>query len=137
MALETLKNSTKKRTFGRPLWDGKTDLTHKTVLVWGEQGPQDMTVWSSALKYINDRSEHCILECPDKLALFRRSFPSLKQDQKMRRKTKVPFSFPIEVFTIVFIIKFNRQITEPYLRTDNVRYSIGETNLMSWEAKFL
>ena len=53
---KTLKNSINKRTFARPLWDGKTDLAQKTILVWGEQGPQDMTVWSSALNFLKDVS---------------------------------------------------------------------------------
>ena len=121
---KTLKNSTKKRTFGRPLWDGKTDLTHKTVLVWGEQGPQDMTVWSSALKYINDRSEHCILECPDKLvSLFRRSFPELEVRSENETEDKeFHFHLPMGSLYDRFHNQIsNRQITEPYLRTDNVR----------------
>ena len=121
---KTLKNSTKKRTFGRPLWDGKTDLTHKTVLVWGEQGPQDMTVWSSALKYINARSEHCILECPDKLvSLFRRSFPELEVRSENETEDKeFHFHLPMGSLYDRFHNQIsNRQITEPYLRTDNVR----------------
>jgi len=67
------------RIFSRPLWDGLADLTGRTILLWGEQGPQDITIWSSCLPHISRRAGHCLLECPAKLVpLFARSFPEVE-----------------------------------------------------------
>ena len=68
----------KRRDFCQPVWDGKGSINGKTILVWGEQGPQDMIIWSTALEYLDKLAEHCILECPEKLVpLFARSLPNL------------------------------------------------------------
>ena len=75
----TPKLISKARCFSPPLWDGLADLKGRTILVWGEQGPQDMTLWSSCMPYISGRAGHCILECPAKLVtLFARSFPDVE-----------------------------------------------------------
>jgi hypothetical protein len=67
------------RRFLQPLWDGKTSLKGKRILLWGEQGPQDMTIWSSCLPYLSSQVEHCIVECPKKLVpLLARSFPNVE-----------------------------------------------------------
>jgi hypothetical protein len=67
------------RHFSQPMWDGVADLKDRTILVWGEQGPQDITIWSSCLPHLSDRAGHCILECQAKLVpLFSRSFPDVE-----------------------------------------------------------
>jgi tetratricopeptide (TPR) repeat protein len=69
----------RKRCFSRPMWNGAKDLKGRTILIWGEQGPQDMTIWSSCLPHLSSRAGHCILECPPKLiSLFSRSFPNVE-----------------------------------------------------------
>ena len=45
--LENYRIFRQEKIFHKPLWDGES-LKSKTILVWGEQGPQDMIVWSSA-----------------------------------------------------------------------------------------
>jgi len=68
-----------RRCFSRPRWDGIVDLKDRTILVWGEQGPQDMTIWSSCLPHVSARAGCCILECPPKLVpLFARSFADVE-----------------------------------------------------------
>lgn len=67
------------RHFIQPRWDGTSDLKNQTILVWGEQGPQDMTTWSSCLPHVSARAGHCVVECPPKLVdLFARSFPDVE-----------------------------------------------------------
>ena len=67
------------RSFSQPLWDGIADLKGRTLLFWCEQGPQDMTIWSSCLPHVNARGAHCIVECPPKLIpLYARSFPDVE-----------------------------------------------------------
>ena len=75
----TVKFASMARRFSRPLWDGIAELKGRTILLWGEQGPQDMTIWSSCLPHLSHRAGHCIVECPAKLVpLFARSFPDLE-----------------------------------------------------------
>ena len=76
---KTAKRLSKKRHFSQPLWDGITSLKDKTILLWGEQGPGDMVIWSSCLSLVSCQAEHCILECKEKLVpLFTRSFPNIE-----------------------------------------------------------
>ena len=68
-----------KRFFLQPLWDGKTSLQDKRVLVWCEQGVGDTIVWSSHLPLLVSQAGHCILECQEKLVpLLSRSFPNIE-----------------------------------------------------------
>jgi tetratricopeptide (TPR) repeat protein len=74
------------QSFSKPMWDGASDLEGKTILLWSEQGPQDITTWSSYLPLLSARAGHCIFECPMKLvSLFSRSFPSVEIRPEDRR----------------------------------------------------
>jgi len=64
-----------KRPFPCPWWDG-SDLTGKTILVWGEQGVGDEILFASMLPDVIQAAGHCVVECDLRLvALFARSFP--------------------------------------------------------------
>jgi len=66
------------RIFSPPRWDGSQDLNGRTILLWGEQGPGDICIWSSCLSHFSTRTGKCIVECPAKLvALLARSFPNI------------------------------------------------------------
>ena len=61
--------------FRKPLWNGTDDLAGRTLLLWPEQGPQDVSTWASGIPEIIDRAGHCIVEVYPKLVpLFARSF---------------------------------------------------------------
>jgi Flp pilus assembly protein TadD len=63
------------RAFAPPMWDGLAELTDRTILLWPEQGPQDVTIWASCVPEVIARAGRCILECHPKLVrLFARSF---------------------------------------------------------------
>ena len=67
------------RNFTYPLWDGKTTLKDKTILLWYEQGIGDTMNWSSCLSIVTSRAKHIILECQKKLVpLLSRSFPNVE-----------------------------------------------------------
>jgi tetratricopeptide (TPR) repeat protein len=69
----------KMREYSCPMWDGSIDLDGKTILVWPEQGPQDVTTWASEIPELATRAEHCIVSIYPKLAsLFTRSFPKVE-----------------------------------------------------------
>ena len=71
--------SSKRRHFSQPLWDGVETLKGRRILLWGEQGPQDMIVWSFCLPYLSSHAGHCIIECQEKLVpLLARSFPNFE-----------------------------------------------------------
>lgn len=63
------------RPFNQPWWDG-SDLTDKTILVWGEQGIGDEILYANTFPDVVAASGHCIIECePRLIPLFSRSFP--------------------------------------------------------------
>ncbi len=70
------QNSVVARQFSQPAWDGKSDLSGQTILVWAEQGLADTVKWASAVPKIIANAGHCIIECQPKLAsIMQRSFP--------------------------------------------------------------
>jgi tetratricopeptide (TPR) repeat protein len=67
------------RNFSSPIWDGKTSLKDKTILLWCEQGIGDTMNWSSCLNLVTACAKHVILECQNKLVpLLSRSFPNVE-----------------------------------------------------------
>ena len=76
---KTKQSLTHYRHFPQPLWDGKTSLKDKTILLWCEQGIGDTMNWSSCLNLVTSRAKHVILECQEKLVpLLSRSFPNVE-----------------------------------------------------------
>jgi tetratricopeptide (TPR) repeat protein len=58
-----------------PHWDG-SDLSNKTILVWGEQGIGDELLYASLVGDLITRAQHVVIECESRLVpLFERSFP--------------------------------------------------------------
>ncbi len=76
---EKAKAQLQKRSFSQPLWDGQHRLEGKRLLIWCEQGVGDTINWSSKLPFISSVTDHCILECQEKLVpLLTRSFPNVE-----------------------------------------------------------
>mgnify|MGYP001395107033 CR=1 FL=1 len=76
---QTPKFNLQHRNFTYPMWDGKTTLKDKTILLWCEQGIGDTMNWSSCLSIVTSRAKHIILECQKKLVpLLSRSFPNVE-----------------------------------------------------------
>ncbi len=70
------QNSVVPRIFSQPLWDGASDISEQTILIWGEQGTGDVVIWASAVSEVISKARHCIIECHPKLVeLLDRSFP--------------------------------------------------------------
>ena len=94
--LRTPDFKAEERHFLQPMWDGIEPLSDKTILLWNEQGPGDMIVWSSCIPYLNSIAHHCILECQAKLfPLLTRSFPNVevKAANKSLDAERVDFDF--------------------------------------------
>ena len=73
------KRSKMLRRFKQPIWDGRSSLYGKRVLVWCEQGVGDTINWVSCLSVIAAEAKHCILECQEKLVpLLQRSFSNIE-----------------------------------------------------------
>ena len=115
--------------------DGNKSLKGKTILVWGEQGPQDMIIWSSALKYLTELSEHCILECPEKLVpLLSRSLPNITVEVEKRSsdQNRHDFDFHIPMGSLfgVFASKIlKRKVCKPLLTVELERVQYWKTAL--------
>ena len=127
----------KRRDFYQPVWDSKGSLCGKTILVWGEQGPQDMIIWSTALEYLDKMAEHCILECPKKLVpLFARSLPNLtvKAENRAFDSDRQDFDYHIpmgSLFKGLYPEISKRTICEPFLKTDPKRVQYWRSRLNS------
>lgn len=64
------------RSFSQPKWDGKLDLSDKTILIWREQGIADVMLTLSQVSNVISQARHCIIECqPRLISLLQRSFP--------------------------------------------------------------
>ena len=90
-----------KRVFKAPQWDGNSTLEGKTLLVWGEQGPGDMIIWSACLNYYTKTGATVIVECSQKLVkLFTMSFQKsqcvLKIKKQKTRKKILIFKIPLK-----------------------------------------
>lgn len=134
---ETPNNFHQRRHFQQPMWDGKKTLRDKTILVWGEQGPQDMIIWSSALEYLSSLSDRCIFECPEKLVpLFSRSLPNITVNAEKRsldhNRDDFDFHIPIGSIFKFFSSKISKRATcKPFLKTDVKRVNFWKTRLRS------
>jgi len=66
------------RFFSSPEWDGLEPIHNKKLLIWGEQGPGDVVIWSSCIDYYTKICNEIIVECHPKLVeLLKRSFPKV------------------------------------------------------------
>ena len=82
------------RRLTRPMWDGTADLCGRTILLWPEQGPYDVTVWASCVSEMVARAGHCILEVQPKLVpLFARSFVEAEVRADSREQGAEPTDF--------------------------------------------
>jgi hypothetical protein len=76
------------------MWDGTADLCGRTILLWPEQGPYDVTVWASCVSEMVARAGHCILEVQPKLVpLFARSFVEAEVRADSREQGAEPTDF--------------------------------------------
>jgi tetratricopeptide (TPR) repeat protein len=127
----------KGRHFSQPLWDGIKDLKGKRILLWCEQGPGDMVIWSSCLLLMASQAEYCILECQEKLvALFARSFPNVEVKAENRsldtERDDFDFHLPMGSLFRHFISEIS-QDTKPnsFLVPDPVRVNFWRERLNS------
>jgi tetratricopeptide (TPR) repeat protein len=98
------------RLFSQPIWTKHVSLENKTILVWGEQGPQDMVIWSSCLILLSQLAGSCIVECREKLVpLFTRSFPEVevRKEDRTQDNTRNDFDYHLPMGSL-----FNQFIPE-------------------------
>ena len=83
-----------------------------------------MIIWSTALEYLDNLAEHCILECPEKLVpLFARSLPNLtvKVENRAFDSDRQDFDYHIpmgSLFKCFYPEISKRKICKPFLKTD-------------------
>ena len=129
--------SSKRRHFSQPLWDGVENLKGRRILLWGEQGPQDMIVWSFCLPYLSSHAGHCIIECQEKLVpLLARSFPNfeVKAENRSLDNYRNDFDFHLPMGSLFrhFIPEISKK-TKPdaFLIPDPARVSFWKERLNS------
>ena len=124
-----------KRHFSQPIWDGKSSLDGKRILVWCEQGIGDTINWLSCLPLIASKAKHCILECQDKLIpLLQRSFPSIEVRPENRnldaKRQDFDFHLPMGSLYKHFVTKIPRD-TNALLIPDPARVRYWQKRLQS------
>ena len=125
------------RNFTYPMWDGKTNLKDKTILLWCEQGIGDTMNWSSCLSIVTSRAKHIILECQKKLVpLLSRSFPNIevKAQDKSKDDDRDDFDFHLPMGSLYkhFIDEMiEKGNLETYLVPDPVRVQYWKERLQS------
>ena len=120
------------------MWNGISNLREKTILIWGEQGPGDMLIWSSCFQHLIPRAKQIILECPPKLVpLFARSFPGIKVVPENRdldlRRNDIDFHLPMGSLFRHFIPEISKETNvSSFLLPDPVRvdYWINRLKLL-------
>lgn len=96
------------RGYEKPVWDGLTDLSEKTILLWPEQGPGDIIIWAACIPEIIKRSKHCIINVYPKLvSLFERSFPGadVRPDTGAYQKSQNDFDVHIPMGSLFKCLK--------------------------------
>jgi hypothetical protein len=131
----TAKLKQSNRHFSLPMWDGIETLGGKRILVWSEQGPGDVVMWSSCLTQLASQAEHCILECPKKLvSLFARSFPNIevKVENRALDSQRVDFEVHLPIGSLFrhFIPEIGRSLkTDQFLVPDPARVAFWKNRL--------
>ena len=145
--------SAQRRHFTQPLWDGNASLKGQRILIWGEQGPGDVVMWSSCLPFVAFKVEKCILECQEKLVpLLTRSFPNVevKVENKSLDTKRDDFDFHLPIGSLFrhFIPEISKQ-TKPdaFLIPDLSRVNFWKERLnllgkgpfvgISWKSPFM
>ena len=134
---KTKKGLSRQRFFSKPLWNGKTSLKDKKILLWCEQGIGDTINWSSKLPYIAKKAKHCILECQEKLVpLLQRSFPDIEviPENRILDSERDDFDFHLPMGSVYrhFIKEIsNNDKTSPYLIADPSRVKFWKKRLQS------
>ena len=134
---KTAQCNSPRRHFLQPLWDGKTSLQDKRVLVWCEQGIGDTVKWSSRLSLLASQAGHCILECQKKLVpLLSRSFPNVevKPVDVSRDAERDDFDFHLPMASLYrhFIPEITRSPKpDAFLIPDPVRVKFWKDSLSS------
>ncbi|MDB9856237.1 tetratricopeptide repeat protein [Planktomarina temperata] len=134
---KTKERSKTQRHFAQPLWDGKTSLKGKRILIWSEQGVGDTINWSSRLPLVSAQADHCILECPEKLVpLMDRSFPNIevKPEDRNNDEHRTDFDYHLPLGSLY--CRFAREIlndTKPnaFLLPDPIRVEYWTKRLRS------
>ena len=145
--------SAQRRHFTQPLWDGNASLKGQRILIWGEQGPGDVVMWSSCLPFVALQAEKCILECQEKLVpLLTRSFPNVevKVENKSLDTKRDDFDFHLPIGSLFrhFIPEISKE-TKPdaFLIPDLSRVNFWKERLnllgkgpfvgISWKSPFM
>jgi tetratricopeptide (TPR) repeat protein len=97
----TKKHQIYNRSFSAREWDGNEAAHNKTLLVWAEQGPGDVVIWSSCISHYANIFRKIIIECHPKLVdLLGRSFPNIlvrsSEDRSADSSQDFDFQVPME-----------------------------------------
>ena len=142
-----------KRHFSQAMWDGIENLKCKRILLWSEQGPGDVVMWSSCLSLVASQAEICILECQEKLVpLFVRSFPNVEVKVENKsldtRRDDFDVHLPIGSLFRHFIPEISKEIKpDAFLIPDPARVNFWKERLnslgkgpyvgISWKSPFM
>jgi hypothetical protein len=125
-----------KHTFrGSPTsqWNGSQDLSEKTILLWPEQGPQDVIVWASIIPKLIAKANHTIVEIyPKLMPLFERSFPNVEFREAKQTPSLSSINFDLHLPMGSLFLHFTEElhlVCESFLVPDPVRVAYWRQRL--------
>ena len=137
----TKRHQSYKRSFNAPEWDGNELAHNKTLLVWAEQGPGDVVIWSSCISHYANIFKKIIIECHPKLIdLLKRSFPDIvvrsSKDRSVHSAEDFDFQVPMEtLFGYACLIGACTETQSRYLFPDSERVNYWSTELRKISSK--
>ena len=109
--------------FNKPLYDGKKDITGKTLLVQYEQGFGDVFLFSRFFRELKNKNINIIAKVPNTtLEIIKRSFPFVQTISDEINLDKINFDYHIPMMNlpkIIGISKDNLGTTGQYLFADD------------------
>ena len=131
----TQKHQRYVRTFSAREWDGKELPHNKTLLVWAEQGPGDVVIWSSCISHYANIFRKIIIECHPKLMdLLERSFPNIlvrsSEDRSSHSSEDFDFHVSMEtLFGYAYLVGACTETQSSYLFPNPERVKYWSTKL--------
>ena len=121
------------RNYHATQWDGFEDLSDKTILLWPEQGAEDLVIWASVIPKLAVMARHSIVEIfPKLVTLFERSFPNVEIREAKSDANLHSLDFDAHLPMGSLFLNFTEDLHEacdPFLVPDTVRVAYWRQRL--------
>ena len=115
-------------------WDGKKDLTGKTIIIVWEQGLGDTIQFSRFVNYIDAISINIYIFCQDELyEIFKISFPNINISKNINDLPRFDYFIPIMSIPFLFGINVHSYNFVQYLKPTYYKGRASKSIGIAWE----